>query len=161
MKTLIVYASEYGYTKDCVESLARQIGGETLVINANNEKVLEISNFDNILVGGSIYMGQIQKNIKEFCTRNLPELLGKNLGLFISCGFPENFDMHLKNSFPSQLLETANYKECFGGELRMDRMKFIHKTITKMMQKAQEKEGKASIEQFPERITKLAQGFIH
>ena len=155
MKTLIVYGSTYGFAKECVQKLAQQLKGEVTAVNAADGAV-PIKEFDNVIVGGSIYMGQIQKEVKEFCAANADELCGKRLGLFICCGLPENLEQEIKNSFPEKLLKKAIAIENFGGELRIEKMKLMHKMITKMMQKAAEKEGKELPKVLPENISKLA-----
>lgn len=156
MKTIIIYASTYGFTKDCVDKLAKQLKDEIVCINIMSEKVPELDDFDYVLIGGSIYMGQIQKKIKEFCAAHLEELSHRRVGLFLSCGLLDNLELHMKNSFPETLLKNAISKECFGGELRMDKMKMVHKLLTNVMKKAAEKEGKPPVAALHQNITKLA-----
>ncbi len=156
---MIIYGSEYGYTSECVQNLAKEIDGDVLTINVCKEIAPDIKEFDNLIIGGSIYMGQIQKKIKEFCTKNIAQIQTKKLGLFLSCGVAENFETHLANSFPEELLKCTTSKQCFGGELRLSKMKFMHKTIANMMLKMQEKAGNPPIKQFPENIAKLADTF--
>ncbi len=157
MKTLIVYGSTYSYAKECVKKLTGKLEGEVTVVNAMTEMIPGIKGFDQVIVGGSIYMGQIQKKVKEYCAVNASELGGKKLGLFLCCGLPENFEQAIKNSFPEKLLEKAAAKENFGGELRVEKMKFMHKMMTNMMLKASEKEGKQPPKAAPENILKLAE----
>jgi len=157
METIIIYGSKYGYTEDCVKSLAEQIKGEVILFNIYNEKIPNIDEFDNIIIGGSIYMGQIQKKLKLYCTQNNRSLVNKRLALFLCCGLPENFEQTLKNVFPEELLKKAVAKECFGGELRTDRMNFADKMISGLMKKAAAKEGKSEVRQMSENIFKLAE----
>lgn len=157
MKTLIVYGSTYGYASDCVQRLKAMLKGEVAVADAEKGGVPEIGGFDAVIIGGSVYMGKIQKSVKQFCEQNAAALAAKKLGLFLCCGLPEEFEQSLKNSFPAALLESAAVKACFGGELRMDRMKFVHKAITNMMVKANEKSGKQGAAPLPENIEKLAE----
>jgi len=156
MKTLIVYGSKYGFAKDCAEKLAQQLNGDVTCVNAADGTVPPIREFDNVIVGGSIYMGQIQKEVKEYCNAHTEELCGKRIGLFLCCGLPENLEQEIKGSFPEKLLEKAIAVENFGGELRMEKMKLMHKMITKMMMKVAEKEGKEPPKALPENISKLA-----
>lgn len=156
MKTLIIYGSTYGFTKECVFKLSKQLNGEVKTVNALTETIPSVKDYDNIIIGGSIYMGQIQKKIKEFCSANEKELLSKKIGLFLCCGVSESYELQVKNAFPEKLLNAAVAKECFGGELRIDRMKFFHKILTKMMLKAAEKNGTPPAAQLPENIKKLA-----
>ena len=156
MKTLIIYGSTYGFTKECVTKLKEQIKGEVTVVNIMTDGEPSIDEYDNIIIGGSIYIGQIQKNVKNYCIANINKIKNKKLALFLSCGLPENFEENLKNSFPDELIKKAVAKECFGGELRIEKMKFSHKMITKMMTKSTAKEGKQPPKQIPENIAKIA-----
>ena len=157
MKTLIVFGTTYGYAKESAQKLAEQLEGEVVLVNAMTGTIPSIKGFDSVIIGGSIYMGQIQKKIKEFCITNNEELSNKRLGLFLCCGLPENLEQSMKNAFPERLLEKAVDKECFGGELRINKMKFMHKMLTNMMLKATEKEGKAPAKPITENISKLAE----
>jgi len=157
METIIIYSSKYGYTEDCVKSLADKINGEVSVFNICNEKIPSIDEFDNIIIGGSIYMGQIQKKLKMYCSQNVNDLVNKRLALFLCCGLPESFEQTLKISFPDELLKKAVAKECFGGELRKDRMNFAHKMIAGLMKKAEAKERKSEVRQMSGNITILAE----
>lgn len=157
MKTLIVYGSTYGYARECAQRLAQALGGEVTAADADKERIPDISGFDAVIAGGSVYMGQVQKGVKKFCEDNAAELSGKRLGLFLCCGLPENFEQNAKNIFPEALREKAAAIECFGGELRTEKMKFMHRTISNMMKKTNEKEGKQDPKPMPENITKLAQ----
>ena len=156
MKTIIIYASTYGYTKECVERLKELINGETILVNIKKEVVPSIEEFENIVIGGSIYMGQILKKLKEYCSDNLNTLLNKRVALFLCCGLPEKFEETIKNCFPEELLEKAIAKECFGGELRTEKMNLAHKMITGLMQRSS-KPGSSETMGIPENITKLAE----
>lgn len=160
MKTLIIYATTYGYTKECVEKLKELIQGETTIVNVKNETVPPIEDFENVIIGGSIYMGQIHKKLKEYCSINLKGLLEKRVGLFLCCGLPENFEETIKNCFPKELLEKAIAKECFGGELRTEKMNLAHKMITGLMQRAS-KPGSPETMGMPENMMKLAEIINH
>lgn len=157
MKTLIIYASTYGFTKESVEDLKQNIRGEVTVSNVTTDNLPSLEDFDNIVIGGSIYMGQINKRLKAYCTENLPSLVKKRVALFLCCGLPENFHQTLENTFPKELINRAVSKECFGGELRIEKMRLIHKIITNLMKKAQAKNGSAEPVKLTQNIKKLAE----
>jgi len=157
MKTMILYASTYGYTQECAAKLSKELAGDVLLLNINKDPVPPSEAYDTILIGGSIYMGQIQKKIKEYCIANADSLKKKNLGFFISCGSAENFNESVKNAFPEDLIKNALSIENFGGEFRIDNMKFSHKLIMKMVAKATEKDNKPPAKPMPENIEKMAQ----
>lgn len=156
MKTIIIYSSTYGYAKECVNKLSKQLKGEMLLVNVSTDKIPSIDEFDNVVIGGSIYMGQISKKIKEYCTLNVDLLNSKRIGLFLCCGLSEDFEKYINNAFPEELFKKAISVESFGGELRIKKMKFTHKILTGFMKKIAEKEGKVIAKQMPENIEKLA-----
>ena len=157
MKTLIIYASTYGFTKDCVEKLKELLKGEVFAANIMTDSIPPLDDFDHIIIGGSIYMGQIQKKLKLYCTQNRNYLVNKRLALFLCCALPESFEQTLINVFPEELMKKAVAKECFGGELRTNRMNFAHRMITGLMKKAVAKKGKSEVRQMPENILSLAE----
>lgn len=157
MNTLIVYGSKYGYTEECVNKLSKKLIGKVDLINIKRDKVPNLSNYDNFIVGGSIYMGQIQKELKDFCIKNIDLLREKRIGIFISCGFAENFETHINNAFTRELLDVVIIKKCFGGELNIKKMSFIDKIITKVVAKESAKNGKVGATTLPNNIDELAQ----
>jgi len=156
MKTLIIYTTKYGYTEDCVKEMKSHLKGDVLTVNILTEKLSSLEAFDNVIIGGSIYMGQMQKKLKAFCENNLSSLLEKRVALFLCCGLPENFEQNLTSAFPSKLRENAVASECFGGELRTDKMKGPDRIISGLMKKVASDQGKKEVAQMPENIKKLA-----
>ncbi|GAU80006.1 flavodoxin domain-containing protein [Fusibacter sp. 3D3] len=143
MKTLILYTTTYGLTKTMAEKLAEKITGDVDCINLMNQTQVDLKAYKHLIFGGSIYMGQIQKKMKQFCTENEREILEHPVSLFLCCGVNENFKTNLENAFPKRIIDHSKNKVSFGGLLNTDQMKFMHKTITKLMVKSSEKEGKA------------------
>ena len=157
MKTLIVYGTKHGATEKCSKLLKDKLQGEVAVVNAKKDNVPDITSFDNIIIGGSIYAGQIRKEIKNFCSKNLNELKGKRVGLFI-CGMNDKeVSTQLTNSFPEELLANATAKEYFGGEIIFKNMNFFEGFIMKKIAKADKDISKISeenINKFAELINK-------
>lgn len=137
MKTLVVYASKHGCAEKCVNLLKNKLHGEVVTANAAMEAVPDVATFDSVIIGGSIYAGRIQKEIKEFCTKNLDLLKQKKVGLFI-CGMlkGDKAQEQLKGSFPAELVAASDAMECFGGEVQFHKMNFMEKLIMKMVSKA-------------------------
>jgi len=91
----VFYASKYGTTKKAVKSLKEKLeskGYSVEVFNIMKEKytLKDRNNFELILVGGSIYMGKIQKEVTKFCQNNKEIILSNTLGLFLSLLAQEN-----------------------------------------------------------------------
>lgn len=136
MNTLIVYASKYGCTEKCAELLSKELNGEVDIIDLKKVMDIDISKYEKVIIGGSIYIGKIQKEITEFCSKNLDKLREKRIGLFI-CGMQEGdtINTELNKNFNPVLIKIADAKECFGGEFIFDKMNFIDKFIVKKVSK--------------------------
>jgi len=158
MKTIIVYGTKYGTAEKCSEQLKAKLQGEVTLVNIKKESLLDITAYDNIIIGGSIYMGQIRKEVKKFCIENLNVLKDKKVGLFI-CGLSdEDVITPLKNSFPEVLLTNAIAKEHFGGEVIFKKMNFIERFIMKKIAKTDKDVSKLSegnINKFAELVNKI------
>lgn len=140
MNTLIVYASKHGSAERCAVLLSEKLSGTTELYNLKNGKGPELSQYDRIIIGGSIYAGRIQKEVSEFCIGKTSELMNKKLGLYICCMNKSASETQLKDAFPQELFNNAAAKESFGGEFKFRDMSFIEKTITKMISKVLRKE---------------------
>ena len=136
MKTLIAYASKYGCTEKCAKLLEKDLNGEVTLLNLKKNTSVNFDTFDNIIIGGSIYLGKNHKEVTEFCKNNLTELSQKSIGLFI-CGMQEKevIATEIDASYPPELLEKAVVKDSFGGEFIIEKMNFLEKTIVKKIAK--------------------------
>ncbi len=130
MKTLIIYTTKYGCVEKAVNILKSKIEGDVSVANITREKAPGPEPFDNIILGGSIYVGKIQKALTKYIDANLRTLLSKKVGLFICAAQPEPVcTKELEDNFPVELYEHAVVKEVFGHEYRLEKVSFIHKMI--------------------------------
>lgn len=132
MKTLIVYRSKHGCVEKCSKELKDRLSGEVVDVDIKKEKLPDLSLFDNIIIGGSIYAGRIEKEVTEFWLKNINELRKKKIGLFI-CGMKdeESGKTQLNDAFPEELLSKAVAKGYFGGEVIFSKMNFFERFIIK------------------------------
>jgi menaquinone-dependent protoporphyrinogen oxidase len=89
MKTLIVYGTRYGATTGTAEEIAnvlRTEGFEVKVVNAKEEKIKDISDYDLIVVGTGVALGKWTGEIEDFVKRFETELPHKKMALFVSTG---------------------------------------------------------------------------
>jgi menaquinone-dependent protoporphyrinogen oxidase len=140
MKTLVIYASKHGAAKRCASTLSEKLIGKIDLYNLNDGNIPDISQYDRVVIGGSIYAGRIQKEINEFCLKNLNLLQEKKIGLYICCMNKSAAETQLNSAYPKKLLGCAVAKESFGGEFKFNEMNFFEKTITKMVTKTLKKE---------------------
>lgn len=157
MKTLIVYASTYGFAQDCVKILSEKINDDVVVYNVADKKDINISNFDNIVIGGSLYAGRVQGKLRKYLANNLDCITNKKVALFLCCADEiKNFDENIKNAYPKLLVENAFAKECFGGEFRFEKMKPFHRFIINLIGNAAKKQNKPEPCIITENILELA-----
>ena len=134
MKTVIVYATKYGCTKRCAEILKSYLNGEVNIIQAKADKI-NLAEYDAVLIGGSVYMGKIRKEITHFCKRNLKQLLRKKIGLFACCYTTNGTEGFFETLFPLDLLKHASYVTSVGGKMDYEKMNFLYRKMFQSLKK--------------------------
>lgn len=131
MNNLIIYTSRYGATTTCVQKLQAQLTGQTTAINLKQGTVPNLAEFDTIILGGSIYAGTTQKELRQFAQTHLQALLTKPVFLFLSSAFRQADDF--QRNFPAALCQHATAKGLLGGEMNMAKLNLFEKLITKIV----------------------------
>jgi menaquinone-dependent protoporphyrinogen oxidase len=133
VKSVIIYSTKYGTAEKAANMLKEKLKGEVALINITKEKAPSLKEYDNVILGGSIYVGRIQKQLISFMKDNLEELSKKRVGLFICAALnePEKLIKELKDAFPEELTNNAIIKEVFGYEFSFEKMGFMDKMMTK------------------------------
>jgi len=128
----IVFATTHGTTEMVAYELITRIGEDrAMAINLKNVKKVDLSQFNNVIIGGSIHAGKLNSRVTTFCNENLVDLLQKKVSLFI-CGMNHSqMDAQLTNAFPALLFSHATKKLSVGGEFRFNRMNFFEKLIVR------------------------------
>jgi menaquinone-dependent protoporphyrinogen oxidase len=129
-KTIVIFSTKHGSVENAVKLLKEKLGGEVTVINIMNEDPPELNEYENVILGGSIYVGKIQKQLSKYMEKHLSELLTKRIGLFICAAEREDIrEKELIDSFPKKLFEHSICKEIFGYEIHYEDMNFIEKKV--------------------------------
>ena len=87
MKTLFVYATRYGGTAGTSEEIAkvlREEGFNVKVVNAKEEKIKDISEYELIVVGGGMQVGKWTGETEDFLKKFQKELAQKKVAIFVS-----------------------------------------------------------------------------
>jgi menaquinone-dependent protoporphyrinogen oxidase len=136
MNTLIAYGTKYGCAQKCAMELAKEFDGKVELVNLKEKRNVDLSGYGRVIIGGSVYIGKIQKEVTEFITANMNELLKKEVGLFI-CGMQEGdmMEKEITENFPSELISKAKSVMNFGGEFNFKKMNFMEKAIIKKISK--------------------------
>lgn len=141
MNTLILYTSKHGTAEKCAQALAAKLKGQVLV-RLLTDNPPEMTDYDTVILGGSIYAGGIQKAMKDFAPRYQASLLKKRLGLFVCCMSEEAADKQLKSAFPEVLVNHAITTARLGGGFPFSKMSFMEKIVIKKVLKSEAKKGK-------------------
>lgn len=129
MKTVICYASKTGTAKECAEKL-KALLKDAVLCDIEKDKAT-LSEYDCIVVGGSIRMGKLHKATMEFIAKNKEIMKQKKYAFFICNGFPEQAESFLIQNIGQELLEDALCAASFGGKLELDKLKGMDKFIAK------------------------------
>jgi len=132
MKTLIVYATKQGTTKMVAEKLKAKLSGEVELVDININRPHNLMEYDNIILGGSIYIGKIQKQMKSFVEDNLSMLMNKKICVYI-CGAEKNetLEKELTEAFPEALLNKTLFKGAVGNAIDFSKLNIFNRMIAK------------------------------
>ena len=161
MKIAILYGTKYGTTEKVAKLISKSIK------NQNNNESIDIElinlkeknnlnlNYDFLIIGSSVYMGKIRKEVNEFLKKYKNTLIQKPFALFV-CGVNiiEGIDQ-VNKVFPSKILNHAISTGFLGGELKLDKMNFFERKISQFIMKDTNefKIDIIAIEEFAEKIT--------
>ncbi|MEH7076850.1 flavodoxin domain-containing protein [Neobacillus drentensis] len=157
MKSLIVYCSSHGTTEKAVRFLSESLKGEILAVDLKRENVkFDLRDYDTVIIGGSIHVGNIQRKIKQFISHNLNTLLEKEVGLFLCCMRDgETAIEQFNNAFPQELRKNSAAMGLFGGEFLLSEMNFFEKQIVKKVSGATIDQSNLDYEAIKEFASKL------
>ena len=88
MKALILYGTRYGATKETSEEIAKMLREENFdvkVVNAQEEKIKDISEYGLVAVGSGVACGRWVNEAEDFLKKFRKEFEHKKLALFVSC----------------------------------------------------------------------------
>jgi menaquinone-dependent protoporphyrinogen oxidase len=130
--TLIVYASNHGFVRNCVDRLAARLNGRVMSVDLKKDANPDPRNYDHVIVGGSIHAGHIQKSVRRYVEGRAALLKSKKLGIFLCCMEEgEKAAKEFKESYPEDLVAHAAATGIFGGEFDFTKMNFLEKAMVK------------------------------
>jgi menaquinone-dependent protoporphyrinogen oxidase len=137
MNTLIIYATKNGSVKEVAQLLRKELTGSVRLVNAHEEQVEDISCYDNILIGSSIYFGQIDRKIKNFIFLHRPEILNRRFGIFIMAGESNKdiLEKQLKDTIPNDMFTKASAISVIGSEIKLKKFSWLVRLLLKYVKK--------------------------
>ena len=152
MKTLIIYSSKHGTTKECCALVQQKLTHDSEIVSIEHNNTIDLSTVENVLIGSSVYAGKINKHLLKWINDHLNILTTKKLGIFLCCSIEEELDTYF-NLFPSALVQKSNLFYC-GGKIDLEQHNFLVRLMLKKIMG-----GKKSPELKKENITAIAEFF--
>ena len=128
MNILIAYCTRHGCTEEAAHTLKEQLEGEVTLVNLKKDRKPDLSQFDTVILGGSIHVGKIQSQVRKF-EKNMDVLLEKRTGLYVCCMEEKQAQQQFENAFPEELRKHASATGIFGGAFNFERMNFLERKI--------------------------------
>jgi menaquinone-dependent protoporphyrinogen oxidase len=139
VEILIVYKSRHGTTQKVVNQLSQLINGHITLLNLGQKHPKPIlSQYDMVLVGGSIHASIIQTDIRLFCKKHFNDLLSKPLGLFLCCMDAEKAQEQFDAAFYEEHRQAAIVVGILGGEFIFEKMNWFEQLVVRKIQKVNE-----------------------
>lgn len=113
MKTLIIYGTKSGASKECAERLAKEITNST-IIDIDVEKP-NLEEFSQVIVGAGVRNDKMYKSIRDFLKKNQADLLSKKIACFLCNSKPKTTEDVITTSIPKEIRDQAIEIVSFGG----------------------------------------------
>lgn len=133
MRTLILYFSKYGFTKRVANMLADHFEGDVVVEKCTKDYCVDLTKFDNIILGSPIYVGRPNVDLLDFCDSYQRLLMNKRLGVFVTGFTKEDALTSLMKSMPDGVYKHAKARAYFGYELNFEKMSFLDRLATRIV----------------------------
>lgn len=132
MKTAIIFDSRHGTTTKVAGMIRERFPDQDVhQFQLNKNQSIELSEFDTIVIGGSIHAGSLNKQVKTFMKTHTATLLQKRIALFM-CGTNEKeLNIEFEREFPELLRNHSISNQIVGGELLYEKMNFLEAWMVK------------------------------
>lgn len=133
MKIAVIYSTKNGVARECAEKL------RGLLVPRNEVELFNVrenppspDDFDVIVLGGSVRMGRLGKELCAYLERHKTALSAKPCAFYFCLGFSERFEEYADLLLPKNIIFSLGVHN-FGGELKADKLRGFDKFIVKMV----------------------------
>ena len=135
MKTIVIYKSKYGSTKDYAKWIAEELSCDA--VEVSKIKADDLSEYDNIVYGGGLYAEVIAG--VSIITKNMEKLKDKKIAIFTTGLTPPDCrdyydNLVIKKNFKngvSSNIKLFNYP----GKMILSELSLVHRTAIKTLKK--------------------------
>ena len=132
MKTIILYESKHGCTETCASYIKEKNNIQEFIKVSDFKGNLD--DYDRIIIGTPVYIGQINKKVKTLIESNKDLLLKKEVEIFI-CGMnDENYEQMLIMNFDEAIRDHAKIIHA-GGAYDFNKLGWFSKFIVRKIAK--------------------------
>ena len=135
MKTIVIYKSKYGSTKQYAQWIAESL--DCAISSASDVKIDDLLEYDTIIYGGGLY-AEIIAGV-TLITKNLDKLKGKKIIVYTTGITPLDI-----RDYYDKLVIDKNFKRCglngikvynFMGKMILNELTPVHRTAIKALKK--------------------------
>ncbi|MGL5417684.1 MAG: flavodoxin domain-containing protein [Clostridium sp.] len=136
MNTLVLYYSKNGTTQMTVDKMKKKTNSEYEYINLKNKSDISIDKYTRIFIGCGIYVGTIEKQVRNFLDLNSSLLKNKEVIFFIhGLASENNYKDVIKASIKDGSLVDGCKVFYLGGQLDIKKQNFLVKQMLKVIAK--------------------------
>ena len=136
MSAVILYTTKHGTAEKCAGILKEKASLETEFVNLRESPDFDIKPFSTVVLGASVYVEKIQREMSAFCEKNREELLKKKIGLYICSGNTGKAGRGYLKLFGNDIHNHAISKKLFGSEIYWKKMNPIEKLAMRIIKKS-------------------------
>jgi|GEM_PF-1367332 len=115
-RIVILYESANGFTKSCVERLAREMNYTECTICDLGKEEPQLQQGDVLIVGSPVRRGKLMKKTAAFL-KTIENRNAYSVGVFLCCGFADRFEEYRDRLISKAIRERAFCIINFGGTL--------------------------------------------
>lgn len=123
MKTLVLYSSKYGTTASCANHISQALACD--LHSLDDKPKIDLKNYDQIVLGSSVYMGKLRKPMTQFIEANATSLKDKSITFFFCCNETTDYAALVPTTIQHAKIHHL------GFELKLSKMGFLDRFITK------------------------------
>lgn len=133
MKTLILYATKHGAAREIAQKLAARMDDATVIDLGGGAPAPAPDGYDCVVVGSSVYAGQLGKDAKAYVAQHADALKQRPLGLFISGLAPDGALGYAQANYPKDVAEHAKAIEMLGGVFDPSKENFLERLVMRII----------------------------
>ncbi|WP_375179443.1 flavodoxin domain-containing protein [Enterococcus rotai] len=113
MKTVIIYGTKSGASRECAQRLGEEIVNTTII--DIDQVQPNIEEFTHVIIGAGVRNDKMYKPIRDFLKKNQTDLLSKTIACYLCNSKPKTTEAVIAASIPEAIRAQAIEIVSFGG----------------------------------------------